>query len=84
MASVTREQFVIRSQFEVVHIPTGAVFQADPYNDPADRLQSLKVHWGQAGTPAGDYAEQVRRLASQLMLVRAHQVARGRQLDETV
>jgi hypothetical protein len=26
MASVTREQFKIRSELEVVHIPTGAVF----------------------------------------------------------
>jgi hypothetical protein len=84
MASVTREQFEIRSEFEVVHIPTGAVFQAYPHSDPADMVQSVKVNWGQAGLPKGDYAEQVRRMALQLMLVRAHQVARGRQLREIV
>ena len=79
MASVTREQFVISSEFEVVHIPTGAVFQGDL----TDLLQSVKVNWGQAGAPTGDYAERVRRMGSQLLLVRAHQVARGRQLGET-
>jgi hypothetical protein len=84
MASVTREQFEIKSEFEVVHIPTGAVVQAYPYSDPADMLQSVKVNWGQAGSPAGDYAEQVRRMASQLLLVRAHQVARGRLMGEAV
>ena len=79
MASVTREQFVISSEFEVVHVPTGAVFQGDL----TDLLQSVKVNWGQAGSLTGDYAEQVRRMGSQLLLVRAHQVARGRQLGET-
>ena len=34
MASVTREQFKIRSELEVVHIPTGAVFSAYPYSNP--------------------------------------------------
>ena len=77
MASVTRDQFEIRSEFEIVHIPTGAVFQAYPYSDPADMLQSVRVNWGQAGSPARDYAEQIRRMASQLLLVRAHQAARG-------
>ena len=50
MASVTREQFVISSEFEVVHIPTGAVFQGDL----TDVLQSVKVNWGQTGSPTGD------------------------------
>ena len=84
MASVTREQFDIRSEFEIVHIPTGAVFQAYPYSDPADMLQSVKMDWGQVGSPSGDYAEEVRRMASQLLLVRAHQVARDRQMGEAV
>jgi hypothetical protein len=34
MASVIREQFKIRSELEVVHIPTGAVFSAYPYSNP--------------------------------------------------
>ena len=36
MASVTREEFKIRSELEVVHIPTGAVFSAYPYSNPDD------------------------------------------------
>ena len=81
LAPVTREQFEIRSEVEVVHIPTGADFRAYPYSDPDDMLQSVKVSWGRDGGPAestGDYAEQVRRMASQLLLERAHQGSRGR------
>jgi hypothetical protein len=74
MASVTREEFVISSEFEVVHIPTGAVFQGDL----TDVLQSVKVNWGRGGSPTGDYAERIWRMGSQLLLVRAHQVARDR------
>ena len=40
--SVTREQFEVRSELEVVHIPTGIVFRVHPYTDPHDRLQSIK------------------------------------------
>ena len=61
LASVTREQFEIRSEVEVVHIPTGADFRAYPYSNPDDMLQSVKVSWGGDGGPAestGDYAEQ--------------------------
>ena len=46
LASVTREQFKIKSEVEVVHIPTGAVFQAYPYSKPDDILQSVRVAWG--------------------------------------
>ena len=62
MASVTREHFKVRSELEVVHIPTGAVFSAYPYSNPDDMLDSVKVNWGRAGATAessGDYAEQV-------------------------
>ena len=52
LASVTREQFEIRSEVEVVHIPTGADFRAYPYSDVDDMLQSVKVSWGRAGAPA--------------------------------
>ena len=77
LASVTREQFEIRSEVEVVHIPTGGEFRAYPYSDVDDMLQSVKVSWGRAGAPAGDYAEQVRCTASQLLRERAHQLSRG-------
>ena len=75
-ASVTREQFEIRSEVGAVHIPTGADFRAYPYSNPDDMLQSLKVTWGRAGVPstAAD-AEQVRRMASQLLTEQAHRVA---------
>ena len=77
LASVTREQFEIRSEVEVVHIPTGADFRAYPYSNPDDMLQSVKVTWGRADVPStADYAEQVRRMALQLLLERAHRVAR--------
>jgi hypothetical protein len=73
-ASVAREQFEIRSELEVVHIPTGAVFRAHPYSNPDDMLQSVRVHWGRAGVPpegTDAYADQVQRMASQLLLERA-------------
>lgn len=76
-ASVTREQFEIRSEVGAVHIPTGADFRAYPYS----MLQSVKITWGRAGVPStADYAEQVRRMASQLLLERAHRVTRDRRL----
>ena len=90
LASVTREQFEIRSEVEVVHIPTGADFRAYPYSNPDDMLESVKVSWGGDGGPAestGDYAEQVQRMASQLLLEQvlleqAHQGSRGRRLGD--
>jgi hypothetical protein len=83
LASVTREQFEIRSEVEVVHLPTGADFRAYPYSNPDDMLESIKVSWGRDDAPAEStayYAEQVRRMASQLLLERAHQGSRGRRL----
>jgi len=73
-ASVAREQFEIRSELEVIHVPTGAVFRAHPYSNPDDMLQSVRVHWGRASVPpegTDDYADQVQRMASQLLLERA-------------
>ena len=81
MMPVTREEFEIRSELEAVHIPTGTVFSAYPYSNPDDMLQSVKANWGRSGASAesiGDYAEQVRRVASQLLLERAHRAARDR------
>ena len=81
MASVTRDEFKIRSELEAVHLPSGAVFSAYPYSDPDDMLDSIKVQWGRAGSPTstGDYAEQVQRVASQLLLERARHAVRDRQ-----
>ena len=83
LAFVTREQFKIRSEVEVVHIPTGAHFRAYPYSNPDDMLRSVKVSWGRDGGSAertGDYAEQVRCMASHLLLERAHQGSRAGRL----
>ena len=44
MASVTRDEFEIRSELEAVHIPTGAVCCAYPYSNPDDMLQSVKIN----------------------------------------
>lgn len=85
MAHVTREEFEVRSELEAIHLPTGTVFSAYPYSNPDDMLQSIKVHWGRGGWPAestGDYAEQVQRVASQLLLERARRaVSDGRLSD---
>ena len=85
MASVTREQFRIRSELEIVHIPTGAVFSAYPYSNPDDLLESVRVNWGRAGATAegsGDYAEQVRRAALRLLLEQALRAVRVRRLSD--
>ena len=74
LAPVTREQFEVRSELEAVHIPTGAVFRAHPYSNPGDMLQSMRVSWNETGTPPqgpGDYADEVQRVAAQLLLERA-------------
>ncbi len=82
MPSVTRDEFEVRSELEAVHLPTGAVFLAYPYSDPDDMLHSITVHWGRASVgSSGDYAEQVRRVASQLLLERANRATNHRQLS---
>ena len=51
-----------------------AVFSAYPYSHPDDMLESVRVNWSRAGATAessGDYAEQVRRMASRLLLEQA-------------
>jgi hypothetical protein len=85
MASVTRGQFKIRSELEVVHIPTGAVFSAYPYSNPDDMLESVRVNWGQASATVestGDYTEQVRRVALQLLLEEALRAASVRRVSD--
>ena len=83
MASVTRDEFKIRSELEAVHIPTGVVIRAYPYSNPDDMLRSVEIVGGRPGQPTdyvGDYAEQVRRVASQLLLERARQADTDRDL----
>jgi hypothetical protein len=60
-----------------VHIPTGAVFSAYPYSNPDDMLESVRVNWGRAGAqPDSREAEQqVRRMASQLLLENTRRLA---------
>ena len=85
MASVTREEFKIRSELEVMHIPTGAVFSAYPYSNPDDILESVRVNWrwgSETAESSGDYAEQVRRVASQLLLEQALRAANVRRLSD--
>lgn len=78
LAIESRENFNIISELEVVYVPTGALFQAYPYNNPNDMLQSVRVNWGRTGAPPE--AEKVKRMASQLLLERAHQAVSDRQL----
>lgn len=61
LAPVTREQFEVRSELEVVHIPTGAVFRAHPYSHPDDMLGSVKLYWNDFRPPegSGHYADEV-------------------------
>jgi hypothetical protein len=85
LASVTREQFKIKSEVEVVHIPTGAVFTAYPYSNPDDMLESVRVNWGRDGAPPdsrGAYAQQVGRMASQLLLEQALRASSVRRLSD--
>jgi hypothetical protein len=70
--------FNIISELEVLYVPTGALFQAYPYSNPNDMLQSVRVNWGRTGAPPE--AEKVKRMASQLLLERAHQAVSDRQL----
>lgn len=71
-SAVTDDQFLVRSEMEALHIPTGAVFHAYPYVKSSDMLQSVTVSWGRAGTPSDtEYVDRIRRMASQLLLERA-------------
>ena len=80
MMCVTRKEFSIRSEMEVVHNPTGAVFRAHPYCNPDDVLKSVKEYWGLAGAPIEEYADKIRDVASQLLLEDVDRVTRVRRL----
>ncbi len=73
MPSVSRDEFEVRSELEAVHLPTGAVFRAYPYSNPEDMVRSIRVQGGRAGSRplSSDDVEQIRRVASQLLLERA-------------
>ncbi len=72
MTTVTREQFRIRSEVEVVHMPTGATFWTYPYSNPVDILSSVTANWRSADYDPDitkDYDRQeVGRVAAELLL----------------
>jgi hypothetical protein len=80
-SAVTHDQFLVRSEMEALHIPTGAMFHAYPYARSTDMLQSVTVNWGRAGTPSdGEYAERIRRMASELLVEEACRADRNHRL----
>jgi len=83
MTTVTRDQFRIRSEVEIVHIPTGASFSTYPYSNPDDMLRSVTAQWGRCEdkpSTTQDYARQeVGRVAAELLLEQAQRARRMRQ-----
>ncbi len=83
MATVTREQFRIRSEVEIVHIPTGAIFSTYPYSNPDDMLRSVTAQWGQAehglGGDDDHRRREIGRVAAELLLEQARRSRRVRQ-----
>jgi hypothetical protein len=75
MEIVTREQFEIRSDLELVHLPTGLIFSAYPYNRPDDMLRSITVKAASAEKSSEFIDDQtlqkIRRMAEQIFLERA-------------
>lgn len=87
MTSVTRKDFAIRSELEVVHAPTGAVFRACPNSPPDAIIESVEAHWGPADTPRGtsdDYAYRIRSMAIQLLVEQVDRTARARLWGDAV
>ncbi|MFO1100177.1 MAG: hypothetical protein U1E81_18415 [Xanthobacteraceae bacterium] len=83
-SAVTNDQFIVRSEMEALHIPTGAIFHAYPYVKSSDMLQSVTVSWGRAGTPSDtEYVDRIRGIASQLLLERLCQADRNHRLGIT-
>jgi hypothetical protein len=83
MAIVTREQFRIRSEVEIVHMPTGAIFSTYPYSNPEDMLRSVTANWGQAERDLGGDDDlrrrEIGRIAAELLLEQARRSRRARQ-----
>jgi len=75
MTTVTREEFRIRSEVEIVHIPTGAIFSTYPYSNPEDMLRSVTANWGPAeSNTSGDdefRRREIGRVAAELLLEQA-------------
>ncbi len=75
MTPVTRDQFHIRSDCEVVHTPTGATFSTYPYANPDHVLSSVKASWRPTGDQSATgktFAEQdIGRVACELLLEQA-------------
>lgn len=55
--SVTRDQFQIVSEVEVLHIPTGAKFWTYRYKDPANAGSTVFENLGRLGEHLDDGAE---------------------------
>ncbi len=82
MTTVTREQFRIRSEVEIVHIPTGAIFSTYPYSDPDDMLRSVTAHWQRdsaTGLKENYPRQEIGRVAAELLLEQARRARRVRQ-----
>lgn len=75
MTPVTRDQFYIRSDCEVVHTPTGTTFSTYPYANPDHVLSSVKTSWRPTGSQSATgktFAEQdIGRVACELLLEQA-------------
>lgn len=75
MTPVTREQFYIRSDCEVVHTPTGTIYSTYPYANPDHVLSSVKASWrptGRQSATGKTFAEQdIGRVACELLLEQA-------------
>jgi hypothetical protein len=83
MEIVTREQFKILSDLELMHLPTGLVFSAYPYNNPDDMLRSITVQRASAEKRSEFIDDQtlqnIRRMVEQILLeqVRRNNVKRS-------
>lgn len=69
--SVTRDQFTILSDVEVLHTPTGAKFSTHRYHDPAQAASTIIENLGRLGERLADGTEysaaEVRVMAIELL-----------------
>ena len=76
MKTVTREQFTIESELEVVHVPTGIMFSTYPYNDPGDRVRSMTTSrrpTDESEIIEGYAYQDISRMAAEILLEQAQQ-----------
>jgi hypothetical protein len=80
MTPVTRDQFEMKSDIEVVHTPTGARFSTYRYDDPKNATSNLTINWGKAGDrldSGEDYDRgEVRDMAARLLWEQANKTKR--------